>query len=714
MRRRYHIKQRDQSDCGPACLAAIAAFHRRPAAVSHIRQYAGTDQQGTNLKGMLVAADRIGFQAKAVKGQRESLSLIPLPAIAHVQLPNGLLHYMVLTNTSPKQVSLMDPALGKIVQYRREAFFAIWTGVLILLLPAEHFTVAEKSTSTLARFYHLLLPHRKVWIMCFLGALVYTLLGLLTSVYIQQLIDNVLVESDHGLLNLMSMAMLLLLGFQIYLGVFKTLLGVQVSQQIDARLILGYYRHLLAMPQSFFDTMRVGELLSRINDAMRIRHFISDVVLDMLVNLLILVSSFLLMFVYSVPLALLMLSVLPFYTLLYYLNNSMNKYWQRKVMEDASELETGVVQSLHAATTIRKFRYARVMTEKTEHRFIRLMQSLYQMTIRNIAIGTGTDAVTRLFTLLVLWMGAGLVMDRTLTAGTLMSFYAIIGYFTGPVQVLMGANKSMQEALIASDRLFDIMDLSLEPDVPGIPMDHTFFRGDIVFQEVTFSYGPRARLFQQLSFTIQAQSCIGIAGTSGSGKSTIFSLLLKLYPLESGTILIGGHDLGLISHAMIRDQISIVPQETDLFEGTLLDNICMGREPNLDKLKEVATYSGVEAFVHALPKGYHTNIGERATALSGGQKQRLAIARALYREPAILLLDEATASLDGLSEGLIQSAVQWYRKKGKTIIIIAHRLATLRCCDQILVMDGGAVVAQGSHEQLIQQPGLYQQMWQQL
>lgn len=707
------VKQRDVTDCGAACLVSIAGSYGYQFSVSKIRQIAGTDKRGTSMLGMVEAAQRMGFQAKAVRASTEVIRQIPLPSIAHVLLENGLQHFVVLYQINERQLVYMDPGTGSLVKMKLDTFTKIWTGVLLLLEPTASISNTAVTISTKKRLYHLLFSNRSLLLQGFIGALVYTLLGLSMSIYIQKLVDTILVDGDLGLLNLISMIMILLLCVQQYTGTFKTVLGLQVGQRMDATLITNYLRHLLRLPQFFFDSMRTGEVLSRINDAVMIRNFISDTIMQVVVNSLILLSSFLLMFFYSTKLALWMLVLLPLYLLLYFLSNKINKYWQRKLMEKSAAMETELVGTLQASATIKRFGLEHVMLERNETNLIGLLRTIYDTSTRNIAVSSIAEFVTKLFTLLILWMGSILVIERSLTPGTLLSFYSIIGYFTGPVLVLIGSTKNFQEAMIAADRLFEMMELETEETSHIGRYQSSFQAGNIVFNKVSFRYGSRQMVFDDLSFQITAGSCIGIAGESGSGKSTLLHLLLRLYPIQNGQIHIGETDINDIGLVELREKITIVPQETDILSGSIIENICLNQAVDMDRIKKLSLQIGLDSFIRSLPEGYHTLLQEQGANLSGGQKQKVGIIRALYRQPSILLLDEATASLDTISESVVQECLQYYRQRGITIIIVAHRLTTLQFCDEILVLQQGKLMERGSHEHLIQRQGLYATMWNQ-
>jgi ATP-binding cassette subfamily B protein len=716
MRRKkaIRIQQRDISDCGAACLASIAAYHRLRIPVSRIRQYAGTDKRGSTMLGLTEAAEKLGFQAKAARGKPENLGNIPLPAIAHVIFKSGLQHYIVLYQAGAKHIRYMDPRDGALHRETIDQFKEKWTGV-ILLLPGEEFLAGSQKISNAKRFWQLLSPHTGLMLQALIGAAVYTLLGLSFSVYMQKIVDFVLPEGNLKLLNLLGVIMVALLFFQAFIGAFKTILGMHTGQMIDARLILGYYKHLLRLPQRFFDTMRVGEIISRVNDAVKIRVFINDVALNIVVNTLIICFSIGLMFLYYWKLALIILTILPLYMLLFWISNKVNKKWNRTLMEQSAELETQLVESLNAIGTVRRFGLEEYANLKTENKFVHLLRSVYRSGKYGLFLGTSADFITRLFTIILLWAGSYFVIDRELTPGELLSFYALIGYLTGPAASLIGANKGIQDALIAADRLFEIIDLETEGSDEHKMTLTPALVGDIHFNKVSFRYGTRALVFDNLSLLIKKGESTGIIGESGSGKSTILSLLQHLYPVKEGNITIGGLDLQYITNASLRQMICAVPQHIDLFAGTVIENIAIGVfEPDLPRIMQLCRMLGIDEFIEQLPASYNSILTEQGNNLSGGQRQRIAVARALYRNPEILILDEATASLDPASEEKVQQTLEWFKKENKTVIIIAHRLSFLRNCDNILVLEHGRLLEHGSHHELLQFGNLYSDYWKKL
>ncbi|MFW5781310.1 MAG: peptidase domain-containing ABC transporter [Bacteroidota bacterium] len=706
------IKQRDITDCGAACLASVAAHYKLRLPVSRIRQMASTDKKGTNVLGILKASEKMGFTAKGVKGGPDALPQIPLPAIAHVVVKKVLHHYVVIYRVKSEMVEYMDPADGQMHKMPVKEFSEMWTGVLVLMAPGENFTQANEKISNLKRFIYLLRPHKSIIIQALVGAIIYTILGLSTSVYIQKITDHVLVNGNTNLLNLLSVGMIILLLFQIFIGASKSVLMLRTGQKIDAQLILGYYKHLLKLPQRFFDTMRVGEIISRINDAVKIRSFINDTAVSLIVNIFIVVFSFTLMFIYSWKLALIMAIIIPLYAGVYFLVNYLNKKRERKMMENAADLESQLVESLNSVKTIKQFGLEDFANIKTETRFVTLLKTVYKSGMNSLFAGNSSEFLNRAFVIILFWTGSYFVIDQSITPGELLSLYAIMGYFTGPASQLVSMNKTIQNALIASDRLFEIMDLERESDTDKIALRKDLI-GDIRFENIKFSYGTRVDVFEHFSLTISKGQLTAIIGESGSGKTTLASLLQKLYPLNDGSISIGKHNINYFTNHSLRQLVASVPQQLDLFAGNVIENIAVGEfNPDMERVLSICKQLGILEFIEKLPAGFETYLGENGASVSGGQKQRLAMARALYRDPEILLLDEATSSLDPESESYVQNTIEQLKSEGKTIIVIAHRLSTVMDADKIVVLENGKLIEEGTHYELYEKQGKYFQMWQ--
>lgn len=704
------VKQRDITDCGAACLTSIASYYKVDLPLARIRQYAGTDKKGTNVLGLIEASEKIGFTARGVRADWDSLFKIPVPAIAHIVVKGILTHYVVILKATKKYIKIMDPADGEIHKMSHDEFKDQWTGVLVLLAPGERFRVRDEKEKLWTRLLHLVKPSKSILIQALVGALVYSVLGLSVSIYVGRLVDNVIPGGNSNLLNLLGIVMLVIIVYRFILIIFQSVFVLKTGQRIDASLILGYYHQLLRLPKSFFDNMRTGEIISRIGDAVKIRVFVNDVSISLVLNLFILTVSFIIMFAFYWKLALIILSVIPFYYIIYLVSNKLNKKTQRVVMERSADLEAQLVESLSSAATIKRFSLESIANLKTESRFVGVLESVYKSGMNSIFSSTASSLITQIITVLVMWIGAGYVIKTHITAGELLSFYAIIGYFTGPVSGIINYNRTLQDARIAADRLFEIFDLDPEDDNGKIELVPQLI-GDIQFDNVSFRYGTRATIFESLNLTIKKGTFTAIVGESGSGKTTIISLLHRLYPLNGGCIRIGSNDISNFSNLSLRKVMACVPQEIELFTGTIAENIAPA-ELNLDmhRILEVCNNLGMSKFIESLPGGFNAMLGEHGSKLSGGQRQLIAIARAMYLNPEILILDEATSSLDPITESHIQGTLSEFIRSGRTLVVIAHRLSTIRRADIIYVLDKGQVVESGTFSELVDSDGYFLEM----
>jgi ATP-binding cassette, subfamily C, bacteriocin exporter len=712
-RRLSLVKQADQSDCGAAALATIARYHRVPLSLQQIRDLAGTDHKGTNLLGLYRAAQDLGFYAQGVKGKMRDLGKLPLPAVAHICDDDNALHFVVLYQVGPRKVVVGDPARG-LEKWTPAEFSRRWTGNLLLLLPEEgpaRRAPGKVPPEPWQRFARLLRSHSGPLVEAFLCALLMTVLGVANSFFLQHLVDSVLIRNDVRLLNALGLGMIAAILFRGLYGSIRQYLLAYIGRKVDLALIAAYTRHILRLPLPFFEMRRIGEILSRILDAGKVREAISGTTLTILVDGTLVVLFLVVLWLYDMPLALAITAFVPLMILAVMAHHPASKRASRAVMEHASQMWAHLAENVSGVETIKAHGAEDSRADEGENRLVRVVQGLFSLQLLDVSMSSLATVLTGLAGLTVLWVGAYRVMSGALSIGELLFCYSLVSYMLGPLERLAGINLKIQDALVAVDRLFQIMDL--EPEVLEDPhkIPFTGVRAAIVFQDASFSYGHRAPALQDICMRIPAGKVVAVVGESGSGKSTLLKLLLGFYRPTAGRVLIDGVDLGDYVLASLRSRVQIVSQDPFVFTGTIRENVALTvSHASLEQVSEAIRAAGLEEFVNSLPQRYETVIGERGSNLSGGQRQRLAIARALLSAPEVLIFDEATSHLDTATERVIQQNLRTLLA-GKTAILVAHRLSTIKQADYIYILHQGRIVEEGTHRQLLDQKGRYEQLW---
>ncbi len=688
------FKQHDVTDCGAACLAYVFHHHGLRLSLSAIRQRAGTGREGTTALGLVDTSRLYGFAAKGVRCAGDDLRALPLPGIAHVISEGGRQHYLVVTAVGKKSLRVMDPAVGRVLRWPADRFKAAWTNVFVVITPDVNFAPSRNTRGAWSKLLELLKPQRAVLVQAFCGVVLGTILSLSSAIYIQKIVDNVIVDGNRNLLRLLGLAMLGILAVRIVLGYFQSILMLKSAQRIDAGLILGYYRHLLRLPQSFFDTMRVGEITSRVRDAVAIRDFLNGTILNLVLNPLILVFSFGAMFAYSWRLAVYSLLLIPANLVIYLVADWRNRRYQREIMERSADFDAQLVESLHAISVVRSRGLEDLMGFRGETRLVRLLKKVWSAANAGLGIGAAGTLATQAYSIGLLWIGARLVLDSQLTAGELMSCNALAGYLTGPIVALIGMNTSIRTATTATDRLYEILDLEREKDEgSAVPV----LRDGITLriERLCFHHAGRLATLRDVTLECRHGTVTALVGKSGCGKSTLLALLQRHYTADSGAILLNGVDLQYLKLAAWRARIGYVPQRIDLLAGTVLENIAPDEaQPDMARILELCRRVGILDFVESLPRGFQTLITENGANLSGGQKQRLAIVRAVYPDAPILLMDEPSSALDARAEGVLMQLLEELRQAGKLIILAVHNQRLIEVSDRVIELDDGRIVAQ--------------------
>ena len=704
--RRYPFyAQQSGSDCGAACLVMIGLYWGKKFSVSRLRDMANVDRNGSSLKGLATAAESIGFTTRPVKASLNKLAEQTLPAIAHWE---GR-HYIVVYQVAKDKVIVGDPAIGQ-RQFSPEEFTEKWTNYALLLQPTVLIKDASEASTPFWQFFELVKPHGVVLLEIFIASLLIQVFGLITPLFTQLLLDRVVVQQSNITLTAVGLGLMIFGWFQVAMTGLRQYMLDHTANRVDLSLIVGFISHTFRLPLSFFESRYVGDIISRVQENRKIQAFLTGEALSIVLDLLTVFIYVGLMFWYSWKMALLTLVVVPPFVILALVATPFLKRISREIFT-AHTQETGyLIQSLTGIRTIKSMAVEHAVQWNWEDLFSRAVKQNFSGQIISNRLQIFSTAIETTVRTALLWFGAWLVIKNELTIGQLVAFNMLLGNVINPFKQLIVLWNELQEVVIAVERINDIIDTDLEEDLQdsnriSLPP----IRGEIRFDNITFRYHSENNYntLENLSFTIQPGQTVALVGRSGSGKTTISKLLLGLYPPTKGTIYIDGYDLSNLSLQSLRGQVGVVDQDTFLFGGTIRENISVSKpHADLSSVITAAKQAGAHEFIQDFPKVYETQIGEGGGMLSGGQRQRLAIARALLGNPPLLILDEATSSLDAESEKIIQNNLEQILHN-RTTLIIAHRLSTVRHADLILVLDKGIVVESGTHETLMDRRGYY-------
>lgn len=709
-----YIKQHDLKDCGPACLAMIAKHYGFSISISKIREIVGTDLEGTNVQGLLVGGEKLGFEVKGIKAtDYTALKEIPLPAIAHVVMDGGLLHYVVIHKVRKDKIYVADPGKG-LVTYGIDDFCKIWTGILILMSPRVDFKKGNVSQSTFSRFFELLKLQSNLLFPLFLASIFFNIFGFAGAFYFKFLIDDIVSNQLIQTLHIVSIGVVILYIFKVLLSYFRTHLILYFSRRIDIQLMLGYYRHVVGLPMNFFETRKVGEIISRFMDAGKIRDALSSITVTLMIDTLMVMLGAILLYVHSSTLFGVTLLLIPFYVAIILLFHKPYQNINREEMESNAKLTSYLVESLNGIATVKSYNAEREVFFQVENRFINLMRHVFKRGMLSNLQGSFKMGLELIGGTIILWVGALQVLKGNMTIGELITYNALLVYFLNPIENIIGIQPTMQSALVAAERLNDIFDLEIEKsEAEERKVFPKYLTGQIEFRDVTFRYGMRNNVLNDVSFSIRSGDQVAFVGESGSGKTTISKLMMNYYEVEKGNIFYDDYHIKEINMSALREKIAYVSQESFFFSGSIYENLTFGLDVGvtLEEVINVCKQACVHDFISELPLRYETLLEENASNLSGGQRQRLAIARALLKKPNILILDEATSNLDSTTEKQITDMLKELREQGITVIMIAHRLSTIQHANKILVMKKGKIIEEGSHKELLYQKEEYYRLW---
>jgi ATP-binding cassette, subfamily B, bacterial HlyB/CyaB len=699
-----------------AALCVMARLHQisaDPAHLAHQLGWPASHQPGT--ADLLLAAKHIGLKAKLTRSTADRLSLSPLPALALFKTETGGVHAVVLAQCDGQRVLFQDPSGaiqgGRPVIEPMSVFEAQWTGELILITSRASLA-GELAKFDFSWFIPSLVKYRKLFGEVLVVSLFLQLFALVSPLFFQVVMDKVLVHRGLTTLDVLVVGLVVIVLFESVLTTLRTYVFSHTTSRIDVELGARLFRHLVSLPLAYFQSRRVGDSVARVRELENIRSFLTGNALTLVLDVMFSVIFIAVMFAYSVPLTLIVLVSLPLYVglslvLVPILRARLNEKFAR-----GAENQALLVETVTGIQTVKANALEPAIAKRWDDQLAAYVSASFKTSTLASYGHEGINLIGKLISAAMLWYGAKLVMNQELSVGQFVAFNMFSQRVAQPIMRMAQLWTDFQQTGISMARLGDILNTRTEVP-PTSTAQLPALQGRIQFDAVSFRYRPEAPpVLHTLSLDVRPGEVIGIVGRSGSGKSTLTKLVQRLYTPEQGRVLVDGIDISLIDAAQLRRQIGVVLQENLLFNRSVRENIAI-TDPAapIEAVMRAAQMAGAHEFVSELPEGYDTVVGEQGASLSGGQRQRIAIARALFTNPRILIFDEATSALDYESEAILQRNMASICK-GRTVIIIAHRLSSVRQAHRIIAMDKGRIVEEGAHDVLLKRPeGLYAYLW---
>lgn len=710
------IYQQDEKDCGVACIAMIFKHYKSELPIHKLRELSGTDLEGTSALGLKKTLESLSFDCLAIQADNEiwKEKELPLPLIAHVLIDNSYMHYVVVYEVKGDTLLIADPNPNKgKVKKSIDEFAKEWSGVLLLPTPKDDYVPSKEQVAGLSSFLPIIWQQKGLVFHIVLASIFITLFGIGSSYYFQGILDYFIPNQARSTLNIISVGLIVVYLFRVLFEYSRSYLLVVLGQRMSTVIMLQYFKHVLSLPMNFFATRKSGEIISRFLDANKIIDALASATLSVFLDIGMVFLVGITLAIQNSTLFLITLVSLPFYLIAILAFVKSYEKANHEEMSAGATLNSSIIESLKGIETIKAYNGEDKVYDRVDHEFIKLMKKSFRtITLDNAQQGIKL-AIQLISSALILWVGSHYVMDGKISLGQLITYNALLIFFTDPLQNIINLQVKMQTAQVANKRINEIFAIEPEkkdPTANRIVTDEIFHQG-ITLENLSFSYNMKTPTLNNISCILPAHSKTALVGVSGSGKSTLAKLLVNFYSPSEGMIRYGNINHLDISLDQLRDRVTYVPQESFFFSGTIIENLTFSlpNQPSFERIMEVCEAVQLSKFIDNHPLRYDMVLEEGGANLSGGQRQRLAIARALLKDSDILILDEATSGLDTLLERSILDYL--LQLKEKTLLFIAHHLPIAKACDQILVLHEGNLVEQGTHDELLYNQGIYQQLW---
>lgn len=711
-RRLPWVRMVEARDCGAAVFASIARYYRHHVTLEQARELVGTDRNGTTLAGLRDGGRAIGLEARPAEASYDALGQIRLPAIVHLNGQEG--HYAILYRWSPDAIVLLDPERG-LQRLKRDAFEARWSGYLVEYRPTAKLRPRAPDFRPAALLVRSTLQHKRPLLIALLFALIATSLGWTASFFLRALVDDILPNRDTRLLLMLGAGLLLVSGFQAALQYVRLWLSADVGRRLQASFSLRYIDRLLRLPLSVFDVRCVGGLVARINQAEAIQRAVTEDIVGLLTDGIMFVAALAIICAYDPIAALIACAAVPLVLVVMFLLDGRVYTSQLASIVQMEDFGAQLLDTFDALQTVKTFsaeaRYQHLLSAKLDKMVKARFQNRLDMALPN----AWSLFAAALITAAILWYGSSRVLAGQMTTGEMLVLFGMVSFYLLPVQRFPATLLNIRNALIGIERLEEICMLPSEQARALDPVALPAVRGRIRFDHVSFAYNRRRPVLRDISFTIEPGETVAIVGETGSGKTSLANLIAGFYLPTQGDVLIDEISTRNLAPEELRRSISAVFQNAALLQQSVRDNITMMSDVPDEAVRDAARLARADSFISRLLDGYDSQVARGGDNFSSGQAQRIALARALLKNAPILILDEATSNLDSATEqGILQALEQ--NRRGRTTVVIAHRLSTVISADRIFVMDGGEIVEMGRHEELLHRRGRFYDLfhWQML
>lgn len=708
-KKKYYRPQVDSRDCGVAALAMVFGYYGSYYSLASLRELAKTTQEGTTALGLVKVAEGLGFETRAIRADMSlfDMSELTYPFVAHVLKEGKLLHYYVVTGCDKKSIYIADPdPTVKLTKMSRQIFEKEWTGVAIFMAPTPSYQPHREKKAGLWDFIPILAKQKGLIANIVMATFLVTLINIIGSYYLQAIIDSYAPDQLKNTLAIISIGLLLVYVLQQVLTYAQDYLLLVLGQRLSIDVILSYIKHIFHLPMSFFATRRTGEIVSRFTDANAIIDALASTILSVFLDIGTIAVISVVLFSQNLSLFCLSLLALPIYALIIFAFMKPFERMNQESMEANASLSSSIIEDINGMETIKSLTSERLRYQKIDKEFVTYLKKSFAYGRAESLQKALKKLAQLLLNVVILWFGAKQVMDNQMTLGQLITFNTLLVYFTNPLENLINLQTKLQTAKVANNRLNEVYLVPSEFEDKRMIKDVESLSGDIHLSNVSYKYGYGRNVLSDIDLTVKKGSKVAFVGVSGSGKTTLAKLLVHFFEASSGNILLNQTNINQVDKQVLRRYINYLPQQPYVFNGTILDNLLLGAKEGTtqEDIIKAVEIAAIREDIEKMPLNYQTELTTDGTGISGGQRQRIALARALLTDAPVIILDEATSSLDILTEKRI---IDNLMALDKTLIFIAHRLTIAERVDEVVVLDQGKIVEIGTHEDLLEKNGFY-------